>query len=401
MAYIFVDTNMGNEDMEESPEQTTNYPIISTRDVVRPTLVEVNLNYLRSNYKAIKSHVGSAKIMPILKANAYGHGLVRIARLMQDLEADYIGVAFLEEGILLREHGITLPILVLGGILGNQVPHFLRHDLTMTASSMEILSEIDKASEAMGIQAKVHLIIDTGMERIGVHYYNAEPFLDAADGCKHIDVEGIFSHFANAHAQDLTHARLQLERFLEVVRFYERRGIKPPLRHIANSGAILQMPEATCDMVRPGGILYGVYPSRDISRTVSVRPALTWKSRVVYFKVIRPGHPVGYGSTWQTDEAVRAVTVPVGYGDGYFRTMSHKAEVIIHGKRYPVIGTISMDQIVVKIGEDSAYAGDEVVLLGEMNGTSIICEDLADWVGTNPYEILTNINTRVPRVYIE
>jgi alanine racemase len=153
-------------------------------------------------------------------------------------------------------------------------------------------------------------------------------------------------------------------------------------------------------MVRPGVLLYGVYPDPVIERSVTVKPALSWKSRVVYFKVIKPGHPVGYGSTWETNHMVRAVTIPVGYGDGYFRSMSDKAQVIIRGKKYPVVGRISMDQIVINIEWDSAYNDDEVVLIGEMNGEHITVEDLAAWAGTIPYEILTNINTRVPRVYI-
>jgi alanine racemase len=168
---------------------------------------------------------------------------------------------------------------------------------------------------------------------------------------------------------------------------------------MANSGAILQIPEARFDMVRPGILLYGVYPSADVPKNIHVRPALSWKSRVVYFKIIRPGHSVGYGSTWVSDHPVHAVTVPVGYGDGYFRSMSGKAKVLIHGKRYPVIGAISMDQIVVNLESDSAYSDDAVILIGEMDGASITCEDLAEWAGTIPYEILTNINTRVPRVY--
>ena len=373
---------------------------ISTSGVVRPTQVEVNLDRLAANYRAIKDHVTPAKMMPVVKANAYGHGMVRAARLYQSLGADCIGVAVLEEGILLRESQITIPILVMGGILGNQVPHFLKHDLTLTASSIERLRQIDEAAGRMGIRARVHLKIDTGMERIGVHYYNAEPFLESALLCRHVDVEGIFSHFANAESADLNHARLQLRRFLDVLGFYDRRGIpRPRLCHMANSGAILQLPEARFDMVRPGILLYGVYPSADVPNNIQVRPALSWKSRVVYFKIIRPGHPVGYGSTWVSDHPVHAVTVPVGYGDGYFRSMSGKARVLIQGKRYPVIGAISMDQIVVNLESDSAYSDDEVVMIGEMNGESITCEDLADWAGTIPYEILTNINTRVPRVY--
>lgn len=377
-----------------------NHPTISTNEIVRPTLVEVNLERLKQNYRAIRRKVEPARVMVILKANAYGHGLVKVAQFFESLGADYLGVAVLEEGILLREQGITAPILVLGGILGNQVPHFLKHDLSISASSIEKLYQIDEVAEQLGVTARVHLVIDTGMERIGVHYYNADKFLETSLKCRNILVEGIFSHFANADQVDLTQAHLQLERFQEVLSFYKQRGLPTPMRHMANSPAILQLPESCFDIVRPGILLYGVYPSIEVPRTVNVRPALSWKSHVVYFKVIKPGHPVGYGSTWQPDQMVRAVTVPVGYGDGYLRSMSDKAQVIIRGVKYPVVGLISMDQIVVNIGWDSAYNDDEVILIGEKDGVLITCEDLAEWAGTIPYEILTNINTRVPRVYV-
>lgn len=376
--------------------------ISQSAEVIRPTQIEINLEMLAANYRAIQAHVAPAAVMPILKANAYGHGLVEVARLMQSLGAPYLGVAFLEEGILLREAGITIPILVLGGILGNQIPLFLEHDLTLSASSVEKLGQIEEAARQMGTRAKVHLKIDTGMERIGVHYYSATPLQEAALGGDHIEVEGIYSHFANADAADQTYSHLQLDRFQDVLTFYENRGVaRPPLCHMANSAAIAGFKSSHLDMVRAGILLYGVHPSAAVPRTVAVRPALSWKSRVVYFKVVQPGHPVSYGSTWQSDHMVRVVTVPVGYGDGYFRSMSHKAEVIIRGKRYPVVGRVCMDQIMVNIEWETAYNGDEVILIGEAgNGTAIAVEELAEWAGTIPWEILTNVNTRVPRVYI-
>ncbi len=367
---------------------------------MRPTLVEVDLHRLRQNFHAIKDKVGSCRIMPILKANAYGHGLIRVAQLMQELGADYLGVAVLEEGILLREKEITMPILVLGGILGNQVPHFIKHDLTITASSIDKLLQIEEAARKMKCKAKVHLKVDTGMERIGVHYYSAEDFIKTSLQCKHLKVEGIFSHFANTDSSGFDFTKLQLQRFKQVLSIYKRLSAEPPeMKHIANSGAILQVAESYFNMVRPGILLYGVYPSQQVQKTIQVKPALEWKSKVVYFKVIKPGHPVGYGSTWKSDHTVRAVTVPVGYGDGYFRNMSHKAHVIIRGKKYPVIGTIAMDQIIVNIEKNTAYNEDEVILIGTSEDVSITCEDLAEWAGTIPYEILTNINTRVPRIY--
>jgi len=381
--------------------KNTNHPIISIDEIVRPTRVEVDLKILEKNFIRIKDYVEPSKVMPILKANAYGHGLVRLAQLYEELNADYLGVAVVEEGILLRQMGIKIPILILGGVWGNQVPLFLKHNLTITASSIDKLNQINDIATQMKTKAKVHLKIDTGMERIGVHYYNAEKFLETAYSCKNIIVDGIYSHFANSESTDLTHTKLQFERFNEVLTFFKNRSVKTPLRHIANSGAILQMPEANLDMVRPGITLYGVYPSKQVKKAFEVVPALTWKSIVVYFKVIQPGHPVGYGLTWNTNHNVRAVTVPVGYGDGYFRGMFQKAQVLLNRKKYPVVGSISMDQIVVNIERDSAYNGDEVILLGSDGINAISCEDLAEWAGTIPYEILTNINTRVPRVYID
>lgn len=381
--------------------QISNHPTISTSADLRPTHVQVDLERLRSNLQAIQAHVGTAQVMPILKANAYGHGLVRVGQYMQELGVGSIGVAYLEEGILLREAGITTPILVLGGILGSQAPLFLQHNLTLTVSSTQKLEQVEAAAAAAGVTARVHLKIDTGMERIGVHYYNAESLLEATLKCKHVEVEGIFSHFANADAADLASARTQVARFEEVLRFYEKRSLPMPLRHMANSGAVLQLPESWMDMVRPGILLYGVYPSAQAQRTVAVQPALTWSSRIVYFKVVQPGHPVSYGSTWQSDHPVRVVTVPVGYGDGYFRAMSGQAQVLIKGQRYPVVGTICMDQFMVNIEHDSAYNEDEIILVGQSGNERITVEDLAAWAGTIPYEILTNINTRVPRVYLQ
>ncbi len=381
--------------------QISNHPTISTAAALRPTHVQIDLDKLSSNYCAIQEHVGSATVMPILKANAYGHGLVRVGRHMQQLGASIIGVAYLEEGILLREAGVTIPILVLGGILGSQAPLFLEYGLTSTVSSLQKLEQMEEAAAAADTKAKIHLKIDTGMERIGVHYYSAEDLLSASLKCGHVQVEGIFSHFANSDSADLSSAKLQIERFLEVLRFYEKRSLPVPLRHMANSGAVLQLPESWFDMVRPGILLYGVYPSTEVKRTIQVKPALTWSSRVVYFKVVQPGHPVSYGSTWQSDHAVRVVTVPVGYGDGYFRAMSGKAQVLIHGKQYPVVGTICMDQFMVDIEQDSAFNEDEVTLVGQDGARMISVEELAGWAGTIPYEILTNINTRVPRIYLQ
>jgi alanine racemase len=375
-----------------------NEPVISNNGSIRATWAEIDLSRLSKNLIAIQKHVTPAKVMVILKANAYGHGLPEVAKHLSS-QVDYIGVAVLEEGIYLREIGVAAPILVLGGIWGDQVPQYIQNNLTLTASSVERLEQIDNVAERLDVKAKVHLKIDTGMERIGVHYYSAQTIQETALKCRNIEVEGIFSHFANSDAPDLTQTHLQLERFNQVLRFYEDHSLKVPIRHIANSAAILRLPESHFDMVRPGIMLYGVYPSPDIAHTIQILPALEWKSRVVYFKVIKANHPVSYGSTWQSDHSVRIVTLPVGYGDGYFRSLSNKAQVIIRGKKYQQVGTVCMDQMMINIEHDSAFNGDEVILIGESNRESVSAQDLANWAGTIPYEILTNINTRVPRIY--
>ena len=360
---------------------------------MRPTYLEVSLPQLRKNLEAIQAYVAPARVMPMIKANAYGHGMDGIAPYLEPY-VDSFGVALVEEGIRLRELGITKPILVAGGTLPEQIPSFLEYDLMLTASSPELLDSAEAAAESAKKTLTAHLKIDTGMERVGVHYYEAQAFLEQSLACKHVLIQGIYTHFANSEDPALTHARQQLDRFQEVLQFYEKRSLPAPMRHMANSGAILQFPESHMDLVRPGVLFYGVYPV-GVDRTVEVAPALTWKSHVAYSKITRPGHPVSYGSLWQPQTETRIVTIPCGYADGYFRRMTNRAQVLINGKKYPQVGRICMDQFMVDAGKDEIRVGDEVILLGE----GIHAYDLADWAGTNEYEVLTNISARVPRVY--
>ena len=366
---------------------------------LRPTHLEVNLARLRENYQVIARHVAPARVMLVLKANAYGHGLVAVARTLEGLQPYSIAVAYLEEALRVREAGVRTPVLVLGGIVGSQIPRFLENDVMLTASSVDKLLAIDECAGAMGVRARVHLKIDTGMERIGTHWYSAEPLLEASLRTRNVTVEGIFTHFANADDSDLTSARTQLARFHEVLRFYERRSLPAPLRHAANSGAILQLPESYFDIVRPGILFFGSSPATDLLLTLPVKQALRWVTQVVFFKVVKAGNPVSYGSRWAPAADTRVITLPVGYGDGYSRAMSLRAEVIVHGERVPVVGQICMDQIMADIGRGTAYNGDEVVLLGAGSGATIRIEELAAWAHTIPHEVLTSINARVPRVY--
>jgi alanine racemase len=377
---------------------------------LRPTHAVVNLSQLRRNVQAIRARVTPAKVLVMLKANAYGHGIDGVAPYIEPF-VDAIGVAVLDEGIHLRELGITKPVLVAGGTLPAHVPYYLEHDLTLTVSSAEVLAAAEAASQAAGKRLKVHLKIDTGMERAGVRWYEAEPFLEQSLLCRHVEIEGIYTHFANSETLEyegmtckssFSYASAQLQRFNEVLSFYTRRGLPPPpLRHTANSAAILNLPESYFDMVRPGVMFYGVYPDDEALRSVPIAPALTWKSQVVYSKRTLPGNPVSYGSLWVSDKPVNTVTIPCGYADGYFRHMTNQSKMIINGRKYQQVGRICMDQCMVNLEDDHADVGDEVILLGQSadGGESIRAEDLAAWAGTNSYEVMTNISARVPRVF--
>jgi len=367
----------------------------------RPTYLKVDLPRLKQNLINIRTHVHPAKVMVLLKANAYGHGVDGVAPSLAPL-IDYIGVALVDEGVHLRHLGITTPVMVLGGTLPDELPHFFRHDLTLSISSMELLDVAERAAASAGKRLKAHLKIDTGMERIGIHDYEAEAFLERSMACRNLEIEGIYTHFANSEARDLSYARVQLERFRLVLEHYERRGIPlPPLRHTANSGAILQLPESHLDMVRPGVMLYGMYPGAEVQRTVHVEPAVTWLTQVVHSKITLPGRPVSYGSSWSPERPTRIITIPCGYGDGYFRRMSNQARVIVKGRVYAQVGRICMDQFMANAMDDEVNVGDEVILLGRhSSGSQITAEDLAAWAGTNEYEVLTNISARVPRRFI-
>ena len=238
------------------------------------------------------------------------------------------------------------------------------------------------------------------MERIGVHYYSARGLLERASECRHAIVEGIYSHFANADAADLDPRGIQLERFLEVLAWYDKRARRRPCATSPTRAPSCSSPRATSTWCGRASCSTASTPRPRSRRTIAVRPALAWKSRVVYFKVVTPGHPVSYGSTWQTDHPTRVVTVPVGYGDGYFRALSNVAQVIIRGKPYPVVGRVCMDQIMVNIEWDTAYNGDRWCCSAGRATRPSPASTSPEWAGTIPYEILTNINNRVPRVYV-
>jgi alanine racemase len=338
-------------------------------------------------------------MMGLVKANAYGHGIIEVSRSLASYGIDYLGVGFLEEGIHLRTEGITTPVLVLGGVLGNQISDFLAYDLDITVASREIADRVNEAGKQGGKKARVHLKIDTGMERIGVRSQHASAFIEYVCSLPRLEVVGLYSHFATSDERNKDFAILQLERFLTVLDDIRNRGISIPHVHIANSGAITDIPSSAFTMVRPGIMMYGIYPSLEVMRKLSLRPVLSLKSKVVYIKDVPRGTSVSYGRRYVTPAKTRIATIPIGYGDGFSRTLSNNASVLIAGKRFPCVGTICMDQLMVDIGNvEVVHVGDDVVLIGRDGSEEITAWDLAGAAGTIPYEILTGIATRVPRI---
>jgi alanine racemase len=372
---------------------------------LRPTRVWIDGAALQANLRLVggRSGLGVQGLLAVVKANGYGHGLLEAARSFAAAGVGGLAVGFVEEGVRLRREGLELPLLVMGGLVDYQIPVFLDYDLQMTVSSAHKARQVDACIAALPPArrrpARVHLKIDLDMERIGVHAASARAFVHSCLELPNLRIAGVYSHLANADRGEVRAVEQPLARLLALRE--SLRGLLPAdcRWHLANSAAAVRFPQTALDLARPGLLLYGVDPSGEAGRLLpEARPALSWRSAVVYFKVIEAGAGVSYGHLWRAPRRTRLVTVPVGYGDGYPRGLTGKAEVLIRGRRLPVVGAICMDQLMVDIGpEGTAYNGDEVVLIGRQGEQSITVEDLARWQGTIPYEILTGIADRVPR----
>jgi len=367
---------------------------------MRLTWAEIDMEAIRHNLGMIRHSTYPAKIIAIVKANAYGHGIIRVARGAISAGADYLGVGFLEEGTLLRRRGFKIPILVLGGVLFHQVQQYLIAHLELTVSSLGLAYAINREAEILGQKARIHLKFDTGFNRIGMHYAKAADIFERLAPLKNITIVGIYSHFACADSPDSNYTELQFTRFKQILAEAKKWNITPEFQHISCSGSILYYPESTCNMVRTGLAMYGLYPDLNSPKTLNLKPVLSFKSRIVFLKTIPAGEPVSYGGTFVTTRETRIATIPVGYGDGYTRRLSNNADVLIRGQRFPVAGNVCMDQIMVDLGQDeSIEIGDEVVLYGRQGNEVITVEEIANRADTIPYEITTWLARRVPRVY--
>jgi alanine racemase len=358
-----------------------------------PTWIEVDLDQFRKNLIILRKHIGQSRFCLPVKANAYGHGLVGIGKAAAEVGVDYLGVSCLQEGVKLRQAGIATPILVLGAIHEDQVDELVRFNLEFSISSK---FKADLVAKKISGACRVHLEVETGMQRTGVRCSTALELIEYLNQFPCFKVVGIYSHLATSDHPDDPFALQQIQAFRELVK-------KPPfqnlLTHIANSGGVAHYPESHLDMVRPGLMAYGYLPPRSPISLSEVAPCFFLKSKVSYFKVVDAGVGISYGHTYRTKKQTRIVTVPIGYGDGYRRALSNKGSVLIRGQRFPIAGSICMDQFMVDVGDAEIYVGDEVVLIGRQGNQEIKLTEITQLCDTIPYEVLCSFNDRIPRIY--
>ncbi|MBX7067659.1 MAG: alanine racemase [Parachlamydiales bacterium] len=354
-----------------------------------PTWIEINLAQFCQNIEIVRSMIGKSRFCLPVKANAYGHGLIGIGKAAQDAGVDCLGVSCLQEGAQLRNAGVAIPILVFGAIHEDQIEDLVRYDLEFSISSK---FKADLVAKKLSGKCRVHLEVETGMQRTGVR---PETAIHLAQHLKHLpsfDLVGVYSHMATADRPDDPFAQSQIASFKKLASHPVFHGV---LAHLANSGGVIHYPESHLDMVRPGLMVYG-YPPAPVE---GLEPCFSLKSKISYFKVVEADAGIGYGHQYRTRKQTRIVTVPIGYGDGYRRALSNRGCVLIRGKRYPIAGNICMDQFMVDIGNDEAYVGDEVVLIGKQEDEEIKLTELAALCDTIPYEVLCLFNQRIPRIF--
>ncbi|MCM8770585.1 MAG: alanine racemase [Candidatus Omnitrophica bacterium] len=364
----------------------------------RPTWAEIDLDALEYNFGQVRKLVGQkVKIMVTVKADAYGHGIVPVSRALAIKGVDYLGVASIDEGITLRKARINLPILILGTVLPNDVEPILKYNLTQTVCTEELAYALDKEAGRRKQNAAIHIKVDTGMGRLGVSYDKAKNFIQKIKSLRHLDLEGIFTHFPLADT-DINFTHNQIKAFNKLILDLEREGIKFRLQHAANSMGLIGFPQSHFNMVRPGLVVYGIYPKKNLD--IKLKPVLSLKTKVVFLNRFPQGKGISYGHIYTTKKDTTVVNLPIGYGDGYPRNLSNIGPVLIRGKRFVVSGRICMDQTLVDVGNLKVRLADEVVLIGRQGREKILAEELARLSGTIPYEIVCGIGSRVPRIYL-
>ncbi|HHS97094.1 MAG TPA: alanine racemase [Chloroflexi bacterium] len=366
----------------------------------RPTWVEIDLEAIAYNVRQIKEIVGpEVEVLAVLKADAYGHGAITVARTALNNGASFCGVASLNEAIRLREAGIDAPILVLGYTPAWLAREALRYDVTLTLYDPDLARAFSRAAVDLRRTARVHIKVDTGMGRLGLLPDQVVPFVEEIRDLPGLDLEGIFTHFSVADEPDLSYTHWQLNRFREVLRRLEEIGVAFRYVHCANSAATLRLPEARFNMVRLGLAMYGLQPSPHVPLPPGFRPALTWKTTIAQVKTLPPGSYVSYGNTYRTKGEETIAVIPVGYADGFRRAPTRWQAVLVRGQRAPIVGRVCMDQTMINVTHiPNVRVGDEVVLIGRQGDDEITAEEVAEWLGTINYEVISEILARVPRV---
>ena len=378
----------------------------------RATFAEINLKAFKHNLQNLKTITEPATgIMAVIKADAYGHGALPCAKAAVDLGVNYLGAGIIEEGIELRENGITEPILILGSIFPDEAEDLVRHDLATILCTPDLAQALAKEAEKQRKTVNVHIKVDTGMNRLGVLPENLLPLIKTISNLPALKLEALSTHFSSADDEDKSITTQQIELFQKTLTELQEAGVTmPPLTHLANTSALLRFPESRSKMVRPGLILYGSLPSpvlNSVAQEVcqkenlkNFQPVMQWKSKIILLKSVQKGQPLSYSRKHFTQKNSLIATLPIGYADGLHRNLSNNMEVLVKGKRAPQVGTICMDMILIDVTEVSdVNIGDEVVIFGKQGEEEILVEELARKSNTIPYEILCNVGKRVLRIY--
>ncbi len=370
---------------------------------LRPAWVEVDLSAVAHNFRAIRRITApEAGIMAVVKANAYGHGALEVSRTVLGEGADGLAVAILNEARQLRDAGINAPILIFGYTPPEQLRQVVELAVSQTVFTWEAAKLLNEAAGSLNKTAKIHIKVDTGMARIGFAPDDASvDIIMRISKLPHLEIEGIWTHFAVADSREKDFTRMQYAFFNAFIEKLGQKGVRIPLKHICNSAGLIDLPEYHLDMVRPGICLYGLYPSDEVDKSkLHLKPAMSMKARVAFVKPVSAGTTVSYGRTFTVPRDTVVATIPLGYADGYTRAYSNKAQVLIRGKRAPVIGRVCMDQFMVDAGHIAGVAaGDEVVLMGRQGNEEITVDELAGLLGTINYEITCMVGARMPRIY--
>ncbi len=366
----------------------------------RKTAAIINLNNIRKNLVGIKKKVGpNVKICPAVKADAYGHGAIKISKMLEEEKlADYLGVATVEEGLELRENGIKLPVLLFGVTFSDQLLKSIENNLTLTVVSSKTLDDVILVCKKYNKKAKIHVKVDTGMGRIGANEEEVLEIIKKASNSNHIILEGVFTHFPKSDEKDKAFSINQIEKFKELKNKVEKLNVHIPIYHMANSGAILDLPSSYFDMVRPGVMTYGYYPSNETTESIKIYPSMKLRTEIAFIKKVKKGTPISYGGTFIAPKDCYIATVPIGYADGLNRQLSNKHEVIINEKIYKIAGRVCMDQTMIYLEDDFYDIGTEVIFFGF---DRITASTVAQELSTIPYEVTCWISKRVKRYYID